>query len=223
MNAVDNFCGGHDLIQVPVVAIAHVHKLDESQDVSRVVEVLCEVDNEVIVDAFLNDCVDFYGLKARLFSRADAFEHALGAMGATAHAIKCLVVNRIEAHGEPVQAGVFEALRFVGEEIAVGGEGEVLNTRDLRQFGNEGFEVSAQERFTAGDANFGDAEIDKNSGEAGDFFKGEDFCFGKKFVLFAKNLGRHAIGTAKIAFVGDRNTQVADGALQGVEEIGHWN
>ena len=94
---------------------------------------------------------------------------------------------------------------------------------DLRQFGDEGFEVSAQERFSAGDPNFGDAEIDKNSGEASDFFKGEDFCFGKKFVLFAKNLGGHAIGAAKIAFVGDRNTQVADGALQCVEEVGHGN
>ena len=132
MNAVDNFCGGHDLIQVPVVAIANVHKLDESQDVSRVVEVLREVDNEVIVDAFLDDCVDFCGLKSRFFSSADAFEDALAAMGATAHSIKCLIVNRVEAHGEPVQTSVFEALRFVGEEIAVGGEGEVLDARDLR-------------------------------------------------------------------------------------------
>ena len=222
MNAVDNFCGGHDLIHVPVVAIAHVHELDKSQDVFRVVEVLREFNNEVIVDAFLNDRVDFYILKARLFGSADAFEYALAAMGATAHEIKGLVVNRVEAHGEAMQTGVFEALRFVGEEIAIGGEGEVVNAIDLRQFRDEGFEVPAQEGFTAGHADLGDAEIDKNSGEAGDFFKGEDFCFGKKFVLFAKNLGGHAIGTAEIAFVGDRNTQVADGALQCVEEIGHF-
>ena len=103
MNAVDNFCGGHDLIHVPVVAIANVHKLDESQDVARVVEVLGKVDSEVVVDAFLNDCVDFYGLKARFFSRADASEYALGAMGATTHEIKGLVVNCVEAHGEAVQ------------------------------------------------------------------------------------------------------------------------
>ena len=223
MNAVDNFCGGHDLIHVPVVAIAHVHKFDESQDVFRVVEVLREVDNEVVVDAFLNDRVDFYGAKARLFGSADAFEYALGAMGATAHEIKGLVVNRVEAHGEAVQTGVFEALRFGGEEIAIGGEGEVLYAVDLREFGDEGFEVSTQEGFAAGDPDFVDAEIDKNSGEAGDFFKGEDFCFGKKFVLFAKDLGGHAIGAAEIAFVGDRDTQVADGALQCVEEIGHGN
>ena len=102
MDAVDDLGSRNNLIHIPVVAIAYVHKFDEAQDVFGVVEVLGEVNNEVIVYAFLDNDVDFEWMKARFFSSSNAFKHAFGAVVAATHMIKGIVVDGVEAHGESV-------------------------------------------------------------------------------------------------------------------------
>jgi hypothetical protein len=213
MNAVDEFGGGKNLVHVPVIAVAHVHKFDEAKDMAGVVEMLGEVNNEVIVYAFLDNGVDFEWITARFFSSSNAFNYAFGTVVAATHIIKGIIVDGIEAHGESVQACIFECLCFVGKEIAIGGESEVFYFLDLGQFCNEGFEVATEEGFASGDADFGGPEFCEDFRQAGNFFKGEDVGFGQKLVFFAKDFGGHAIGAPEIAFVGDGDAQVANGTM----------
>lgn len=81
--------------------------------------------------------------------------------------------------------------------------------------------VWAQERFAAGETDFFDAERSEGSGNAGEFAEGHELRIAQKGVAGAKDLFRHAIRATKIATVGHRDAQIAEGALEWIAGAGH--
>jgi hypothetical protein len=73
-----------------------------------------------------------------------------------------------------------------------------------------------QQRFSAGDAQLVDAETDEHADQPIDLFEGQDVGLGQPGVL---GLG-HAVLTPQVAAVGDRQAQVAQRALEGVDDHG---
>ena len=98
--------GGNDVLAAPAVEVAHVHVLDEADDVPRPLEPAGEVDDAVVVHAALHDGVDLDGTEPGRLRRGDAFEHVGDAVAASVHRAEDLVVEAVQAHRHAVQAGL---------------------------------------------------------------------------------------------------------------------
>src|SRR6266850_787421 len=116
---------------------------------------------------------------------------------------------------EAAEAGGQEPVAPFGQQVAVGGHGEVLNaegveTRDVV------LDAFADERLAAGDADFADAKAEENHGETVELRPGENFVV----IAVVFRVGGAAVDAAKIAAVRDGDAQVGDLAAEFVEK-GH--
>jgi hypothetical protein len=87
---------------------------------------------------------------------------------------------------------------------------------------NEPNDVAAEERFTAGDADFINSELPEAVHEARDFLEGKHFAMREKFEAFAENLCWHAVLAAQVTAVRDGDTEVTEWALILVEGLFQW-
>jgi len=111
-----------------------------------------------------------------------------------------------EACGDQVFAAV-------GQKVAVGGHGKVLDA-DCVEVGNEAFDAAAHQRLAPRNAHLGDAEAHKDARQALEFVPGKNLIV----VAVVFRVGGTAIDTAEIAAVGDRDAQVFDLASELVVE-----
>ena len=128
-------------------------------------------------------------------------------------------VERIEVDVEAAEAGAVEIFGVIGEEDGVGGEGDVFDAGDGGELFDENRKIFADEGFAAGDAEFADAERDRDAGKAGDFLKRQDlFARHELHAVFG-----HAVEAADVAAVGDADAQVVVQAGESVDEgcFGH--
>src|SRR5690606_17851133 len=111
------------------------------------------------------------------------------------------VVERVEAHGDPVEAGFGEGVRLAGQERPVGGQSEVVDAGDLRQHGDELFDAFAKQRLASRQSDLPDSPVDEQASDAGDLLEGEEKVPGKELVVATEDLLRHAVGAAEVATV----------------------
>src|SRR5258708_36595623 len=71
----------------------------------------------------------------------------------------------------------------------------------------QGHDVAPHQRLTTGQAQFLDAEPDEGAAYPVELFEGQELGFRQKSHLFC-----HAIDATKVAAVGDRYAQIADGS-----------
>jgi len=128
-------------------------------------------------------------------------------------ALEFFAMERIEADVDAVEAGRDETAAALGEQVAVGGHGEIVDA-ELFEARNEILDAGADERLAARDANLANAHADENADEALVLLPLEQLV--ARHVIFV--IGGTAIDAAKIAAVGDRDTQVGDGAAEFVDE-----
>ena len=114
-----------------MIARADVHVFDEAHDDAGAAEMRQQVEQRVIVDAALDDGVDLDRREARAARVLDAVEHFVDAAEAAAHLREHLGIERIEAHGDAIQAGRLELGGVLRQQHAVGGERDVLDARQL--------------------------------------------------------------------------------------------
>ena len=105
----DDLGGGDDVVEPPAVRRADVHELDEADGVARAAEAARDVEDRALVQAALDDDVDLDG-QAGVRSGVDPGEHARDREVDVVHRAEDLVVERVEAHGDPREAGVGERL-----------------------------------------------------------------------------------------------------------------
>ena len=91
--------------------MADVHVLDEAQRVPRAAEVVGERDDLVVVHAALDDAVHL-DRQAGGRGGVDPVEDARHGEVDVVQRPEGIVVERVEADGDPVQAGVRERLRL---------------------------------------------------------------------------------------------------------------
>jgi hypothetical protein len=107
----------------------------------------------------------------------------------------------------------------VGEEHAVGGDGDVFDALDGGQHGDEIGEAAAEEWLTSREADFLDAQRDEGVNKRDDFLEAQKFIFWEKCVGWPENFDGHAIAASEIAAVRDGNPQISQAAPESI----HWN
>ena len=72
---------------------------------------------------------------------------------------KIVVVERVEADGDALEAGVLERLRLLRQRRGVGRQRQV--DRQRREHLDQALDADAQERLAAGEAELRDADVDR--------------------------------------------------------------
>ena len=197
--------------------VAHRHDLDKSQVMPVAGAPFGEGEKFILVETFQGDGVDL-DLEPRLPSRGDPVQH-LRQTAPAGDFGEFLVVKGIDGNVDPFDAqsgeiaGVFAQLRAVGRQgqffqRATGQMPRHRLEKRENTFANQG--------FAAGDPQLFNAKADEGGAEAVEFLQSQQFGLGQKGHVFG-----HAIGATEIAAVGDRDTQVGDGAGKGVDEGVH--
>ena len=172
----------------------------------------------MLVDTLLDHDVDLDRGQPCFLCGVDALQHPTGAEAAAVHVAEYLVVQGVQADGDPLQARILEGLRFLSQQVSVGGEGEVVQPIDGGELFDQDLELVPEEGFAAGEAYLADAETDEETGHAADLFEGEDVVLGEEAVALAEDLCGHAEGAAEVAPIGDGYAQVPEGPPEEVKD-----
>ena len=216
LGALGDFGGGDDVGHAPAVRVSYVHELDHAQDVLRAGEAVRHRGDLVVVHAALYDHVDLDGREACGQRGINSGEHAGDGEVGVVHRAESGVVQRVEAHGEPVQPGLAEGAGFFGKDGAVRGERDVLQPRRVAHHADERLHIAPQEWLAAGEPQLFHAERCEDADEPRAFLQRENLRTRQEVVAAPEDLARHTISAAKIAPVRDRQAQVAKWPVTGV-------
>jgi hypothetical protein len=211
--------GRHHVFHAPAVGGPDIHELDEAQHMPAAAKVLRHRDDLGVVDAALDDHIDLDRREAGRLGGVDALEHAGNRETDVVHAAEDRIVERIEAHGDALQAGGLECLRALRQQGAVGRQ-RGFDARNRRQQRDQLLGIPAQQRFAAGEPDLLNAVRCEEAHQPGDFLERQQFVARQEWVVAAEYRLRHAVGAAEVAAVGDRYAQVAQPASAGIDEDG---
>ena len=215
---VQDLVGRHDVLTVPRVRRADRHLLDDAQLDAPVQAVVDQVRQVGLVHAAQDEGVDLDGAQARAGGGLDALQDVAEAIAARDRR-EVLGVQRIKRNVDAIQARVLQALGALGQAERVRREGQVQGVSLVgAQVGarfDDPLEASAQEGFPTREADLADPEpLDADAHEAHDLVVRQGFLGGQPVQAF----GGHAVGTAQVAAVGERDTQVSGHTPEGVDE-----
>ena len=115
-------------------------------------------------------------------------------------------VDGVQRDVDPVQPGRSETGRALRQPDPVGGQRDLGPRRQRRRRGDDVLEVRDHQRFATGEPDAGDAEPGHRDPQQPDQLVGRQLLIARQPV---QALGRHAIGTAQIAQIGQRHPQIA--------------
>ena len=168
----------------------------------------------VVVDTANDDRVELEpGKEGR--GRGDTVEDALELVEPR-QALETVSSQRVEADGQAVQARLAKRLGLGSEQHAIGGHGEVSDSRTGSQSMDEVRQIATQERLAAGQPDLVHAEPREDIDERFDFLEVQDVLAREPHVV---RFG-HAVAAAQVAAVGDRKTKVSKRTLMSVAD--HW-
>ena len=128
-----------------------------------------------VVVVFLDDHVDLDWREAHLLCDLDTVQHFTHGKVDVVHAAEGRVVDGIQADGHAVQAGILERLRLACQQGTVGGECQVqrfaLHRGQACQHFDQAFDVLAQQRLAACEADLLDAVLNEQARHALDLFE----------------------------------------------------
>src|SRR5882672_6200532 len=204
VNALLDFRGGDDEIARPVAVGIERHEFDETHDNAAVAGKFREGFDFIVIESADEDGVHFGGREARFLGGLDAVPD-LGERFGTRDAFESGGVERIEADVDATETGGDEPVAALGEQVAVGGHGEVFDAESM-QACDVVFDAVADERLTAGDTDFANAEVQEDASEAVELGPGKDLAV----VAIVFRVGGAAVDAAEIAAVRDGDAQVGD-------------
>ena len=225
-DALDHLRRWQHLVELPAVGRAHVHVLDEAQhDCATIAlaEVARHRHDLAVVGAALDDHVDLDRPQTHPRGRLDAFEHVGHREVDVVHLAESGVVERVEAHGHALQAGVLERLRLAREQRAVGRQRQVewraLGGAHRCQLLDQRLDTLAQQRLAAGQADLAHAQLDEHTREPADLLEAQERAVRQEAVRLAEHFLGHAVAASEVAAVGHRDAQIAQGAPV---TVGQW-
>src|SRR6266403_1481179 len=193
VNALLDFRGGDDEIPGPVAVGIEGHEFDKAHDDTTVAGKLREGFDLVVVESAHEDSVHFGGREARFLGGFDAV-HDLGERFSTSDVFESGGIERIEADVDATETGGDQAVAAFGEEVAVGGHGEIFDAESMKTR-DVVFDAVADERLTAGDANSANAEVQEDASEAVELGPGKNFVV----VAIVFRVGGAAVDAAEVA------------------------
>src|SRR5216683_846523 len=208
MDALVDVRGGHDKAARPVAVGIERHKFDKAHDDAGFAGVQSKGFYFVVVQAADQDGVHLGGRQARFLGDIDTVHHGGKGLG-SGDAFEFGGIERIEADIDAAETGGQEPVAPFGKQVAVGGHGEVLDAEGM-EARDVVLDAFADERLAAGDADFTDAQAEKNPSKTVELGPGENF------VVFAVvfRVSGAAVNAAEIAAVRDGDAQVGDLAAE---------
>ena len=191
-----------------MIAVADVHVLDEAHDDARAAEVLDQIERRVIVEAALDHRVDLDRREPRVQRGANAFEHAVALGEAAAHLPEDLRIERIEAHGDAMQAVGFELGGVLREQHRVRRERDVLHAVERGELADELRRVRSQQRLAAGQPHLLHAELHEQARQPRDLLERQTLGGFQEAIVLVERLARHAVRATEVAAIHDRDAQV---------------
>ena len=165
----------------------------------------------VVVDAANDHRVDLEA-RERIDGRVDAGEHARQLVE-TRQLHEAIALQRVEADRQAMQAGALEIVHGRREQHRVGRHREIANPVLARQPLDQRRQVAAEQRFAAGQPHLVDAETQELIDEPIDLLELQDVLARQPDVVL---LG-HAVLAAQVAAIGDRQPEIGQRPLVGVE------
>src|SRR5215217_2770668 len=209
------------VVETPAVRCADVHVLDEAHDMAAVAEILRHLEDALVIHTALDHGVDLDRRQPGLDRALDPFEYTGDRKADVVHRPKRPIVERVQADGHSPQARPPQSSSLTREQRSVGGQGNVPQAVDLRQLLNQALELTANQGLTAGDPNLLHAPSDKEPRQPRELLKTQQLSPIEKDEIPAKYLLGHAIHTAKVATIRDRNPQVAQRPRQPIYQSLH--
>ena len=111
-----------------------------------------------------------------------------------------------------MKSGFAQGLGELVEQHAVGGEADCGDARSPDRVAHECDQARAQRRLAAGEADFAAAQLPEEGDEPAVLVVGQQFLSRAKGHVL-----RHAVDTAEVAGIGERDAEVVDVAVVTVE------
>ena len=199
---------------VLVAQVAHGHHLDPGQ-INPAIRTPCGHRRQFcLVEAFQRDGVDL-DPQPGILRRVDPAQH-LRQTSPTGDVGEFLIVQRIKrdihtAHARSIKIG---GIAF--QLAAIGGQRQLFQRAGVQMAGHaveEGHDTLADQRLTAGDAQLLHTQIDKVGAQPIQLFQSQKFLLGEEIHILG-----HAINTAEVTAVCDRDAQIGDSAGERVNQ-----
>ena len=127
-----------------------------------------------------------------------------------------LPVQGVQADVDTVDTGFQQLGQLLGQQDAVGGQGDSFDAGDGPDGRHQLVELGPHQGFAAGETNMGDAQGGELLHQPGDLFIGENGAVGE--TLHARL--RHTVDAPEVAAVRDGNPQIVDVPLKLVQHGG---
>src|SRR5207342_3062903 len=127
-----------------------------------------------------------------------------------------VVLQRVEADRDSLEAGLAKRPSLWREQGAVRRHGEVAKALDPRQLLDQALDVPPHEGLPSRDADLPHAAGDEDAGEPSDLLERQQLLSLEELEVATEDLLRHAVDTAEVAAVGDRDPQVPKRPAQGI-------
>ena len=123
--AVDHFTDGDNGGGGPEAVFLQRHEFDEADDDAFFAGETGKSRNLLLVEAAQQHAVHLDRVQAGAFGGADSAEHLLEAVGNAGDAGEGRGIDRVHADGDAGESCIFQRLGEIGEQVAVGGNGDV--------------------------------------------------------------------------------------------------
>ena len=172
LEAAQDFSAADDQVLVPDAAGIQGHEFNEAQAQLVVAGETSQRDYLVVVEAANDDGVDLDGLQTDFLGQSNGVQDG-GQAVAAGDFLEIGAVQGIEAEADAAQAGIAQGPGPQREKKTVGGQGEIAEAGEGRDFLDEGGKLGLEERFAAGEAHFFNAHSDGDADGALNFVEGE--------------------------------------------------
>jgi hypothetical protein len=169
---------------------------------------LGQLHQTVVVDAAFDHRVELDRPEAGVEGGGDAVQHPPQRHADVVHRREHRLVQGVQAHRHPCQAGGAQPVRLAGQQRAVGGQRQVGDALDLTEHGHQRVELAAQQRLPAGQPDLGHPQRRGGADHPGDLLERQDLGAGEERVAAAEDLLGHAVRAAEVAPIGDRDAQI---------------
>src|SRR5690348_15108634 len=145
-------------IRRPYAVFFKGHEFNEAHHHAFLAGEAGELDDLVFIEAAQQDAIHLHRFQADTFRGANAGEYVVITFGNASDACELLRIHGIHAHGRAAQPGVFERLYHLGQQVAVGGDGDIerlaVEGAQLRELADKTNQAAAQQGFAAGQPDF---------------------------------------------------------------------
>lgn len=213
------FFGGYDLVHAPAISIADVHILNEANNVAGPAEMVEQIEDCVIVYCALDDNVDLNWRQTSLLRSVDACHHGFQITTPATHCLEHLLIETVQADGDPLQTGIGQVLGGIGKQHGVRRQRKIIDSPQCGDAAYQFGQFPVEQRLPACQPNLGHSERCRHARNLEHFVVRQPLRALQKLVVSMKFRLRHAIRATKVAAIQQGNTQVMQRPIERITSL----